>query len=155
MKNSELIKQLKALKEDVSRQTQMDKRAYDRMQNIAGIVSEGEYGDDSPVEESEEDRGYTSGGRIQTPAQAAGRRGGPLSSSEQLLFKFPKLHNAYLWAMKNIQNKDSAIKFLEKKMVGMPLNDAMKQGILDMAREKFDEKKPSGGKISLVKKPQN
>ncbi|NDC25503.1 MAG: hypothetical protein EBZ49_15435 [Proteobacteria bacterium] len=69
MKNSELIKQLKALKEDVSRQTQMDKRVYDRMQNIAGIVSESEYGEDSPVEESEEESGSRRGA-AKLPAQS-------------------------------------------------------------------------------------
>ena len=46
MKNSELIKQLKSLKESVktaSRQAEMDEYIYERMQNIAGIVNEKEY----------------------------------------------------------------------------------------------------------------
>lgn len=46
MRNSELIKQLKSLKEEIetaSRQAEMDKYVYERMQNIAGITNETEY----------------------------------------------------------------------------------------------------------------
>lgn len=46
MKNRELIKQLKSLKESAktsNRQTTIDKRVYDRMQSIAGLINELEY----------------------------------------------------------------------------------------------------------------
>lgn len=73
MKKSELIKQLKALKEStkgIDRQAQMDRYVYDRMQSIAGIINETAYVEEDSETDTligkrfhQQEQGYTTSGR--------------------------------------------------------------------------------------------
>lgn len=106
MKNSELIKQLKSLKEEVktaSRQSQMDEYIYERMQNIAGIVNEEEYKVGEIV--GTQEYGYTDSGR------------GYITKYYEIVSVNPsgESFTAFEWDMKNKKRADQFNKTLLKK----------------------------------------
>lgn len=112
MKNNELIKQLKALKEEISSQTEINKRSYDRMQNIAGLVNE---------------TTLSSIGTVQR-------------SPAMVFMEKYKIDSFIFWALNKANNERHLINMVNNKIKPYNFRPDVQSGIIDYAKKKYAEK---------------